>query len=67
MASPIRQSFALAARASNARVAAARPPARVRRLIFLFLLPIAAILAAAPLPAMIVRFNLLVLRHLGIG
>jgi hypothetical protein len=67
MASPIQQPFALAARASNGRAFAARPRAPLRRLIVLFLLPIAAILAAAPLSAMIVRFNLLVLRHLGIG
>jgi hypothetical protein len=67
MASPIQQPFALAARASNGRPIAAQPRAPVRRLTVLFLLPIAAILAAAALPAMLVRFNLLVLRHLGIG
>jgi hypothetical protein len=38
----------------------------VRRLAGLFLLPIAAILAAASLPAMRIGFNLLVPRQIGL-
>jgi hypothetical protein len=66
MADPIQQPVALGPRAANARATAARPWARVRRLTVLFLLPIAAILAAASLPAILIGFNLLVLRQLGL-
>ena len=67
MANPIQQPVALGLRASNGRAIVARPRATVRRLTLLFLLPIAAILAAASLPAMLIGFNLLILRQLGIG
>ena len=66
MANPIQQPVALGPRASNGRPIAARPRAHVRRLTILFLLPIAAILAAASLPAMLIGFNLLILRQLGL-
>jgi len=74
MASPIQQPAAqLAAqfaafgpRASTGAIAW-RPRAAARQLIFPIVVPIAAILAVAPIPLMLIRFNLLVLRQMGIG
>ena len=66
MASPIQQPAALGPCASNGAIAG-RPRGAARRLIFAIVMPIAAILAVAPIAAMPIRFNLLVLRNMGIG
>jgi hypothetical protein len=66
MASPIQQPAALGPCASTG-VVAGRPRAATRQLVFLIVMPIAAILAVAPIATTLVRFNLLVLRHFGIG
>jgi hypothetical protein len=66
MASPIEQPAALGPCASNG-ASARRPRSAARQLIFSIVMPIAAILAVAPIAATLIRFNLLVLRHFGIG